>query len=124
VQEAARFPAWSATATSNIYDIHTYSLLCHFTVAYTVALNGDLWTTPFESYPNSSNPTPANPEGNVHNIIVVGYGAITYDPSSIQADACDIVGFVFKTKKYTTTQRPWFIYRLYIPWNVFLLLFA
>jgi plastocyanin len=96
--------AWSATATPDVYGTHTYAPVWHPTVTETVTLGSDVWTTTYESYENSPDPTPVSPEGAVHTVVVGGNGGLTYDPPSIQADVRDTVKFIFKTKNHTITQ--------------------
>jgi plastocyanin len=96
--------AWSATATSNVYGGHTYAPVYAPTVTQAVTFAQSTWTTTYQSYANSPDPTPVAPEGVTHTVTVGNNGALTYDPPSIQANVRDTVKFVFTTKNHTITQ--------------------
>jgi plastocyanin len=96
--------AWSATATSNVYGGQTYPQVYAPTVTQTVTYAQSTWTTTYQSYANSPDPTPAAPEGVVHTVTVGGGGSLTYDPPFIRAAVRDTVKFVFTTKNHTITQ--------------------
>jgi plastocyanin len=96
--------SWAATATSDVYGGQTYAPVYHPTVTETVTLGTDVWTTAYESYPNSPAPTPVSPQGTEHRVIVGGNGTLTYDPPSIAAAPRDTIVFEFRTKNHTVTQ--------------------
>ena len=96
--------AWSSSATPNVYGGQTYPPIYHPTVTRTVTFQTETWTTTYESYENSPEPTPVAEEGVVHTVIVGGNGTLTYSPPSIQANVRDTVRFVFAAKNHTITQ--------------------
>jgi plastocyanin len=102
--EASSASAWSATATPDVYGGQTYAPVYAPTVTNTVTFAQSTWTTTYQSYENSPEPTPAVPGGVTHTITVGGNGTLTYDPPSIQANVMDTVKFVFTTKNHTITQ--------------------
>lgn len=102
-QEAAA-SSWAATATSDVYGTKTYAPVYHPTVTDIVTLGDKVWTTTYESYYNSPNPTPASVEGTVHEVIVGGDNGLTYNPPSIAANVRDTIVFKFVSKNHTATQ--------------------
>lgn len=74
------------------------------TVTQTVTLHDNVWTTTYESYPNSPDPTPAAPEGVEHKVIVGGPGKLLFDPERITAKPRDTIVFEFRQKNHTVTQ--------------------
>jgi plastocyanin len=102
-QEAAQ-ASWQSTATSDVYGGYTYNPVYHPTVTETVTLDSDVWTTTYESYAGSPDPTPDAAEGNVHTVIVGKDGTLTYDPPYVAAAPRDIVRFQFVAKNHTATQ--------------------
>lgn len=96
--------AWSATATSNVYGTQTYAPVYAPTVTQTVTFAESTWTTTYQSYANSPDPTPVAPEGVTHTVTVGSNGGLTYDPPSIQAAVRDTIKFVFVSKNHTITQ--------------------
>jgi plastocyanin len=100
----AAHSSWAATATSDVYGGQTYAPVYHPTVTETVTLGNEVWTTAYESYPNSPAPTPVSPEGTEHRVKVGNNGALTFDPPSIAAGPRDTVVFEFQSKNHTVTQ--------------------
>lgn len=96
--------AWSATATSDVYGGMTYAPVYAPTVTQTVTYDSSTWTTTYQSYENSPDPTPIAPGGVVHTVTVGENGTLTYDPPFIQAAVRDTVKFVFAAKNHTITQ--------------------
>lgn len=101
---ASSASAWSATATSDVYGGQTYAPVYAPTVTDTVSFSQSTWTTTYQSYANSPDPTPLAAEGVVHTVTVGGNGSLTYDPPFIQAAVRDTVKFVFAAKNHTVTQ--------------------
>jgi len=102
--EAAAESSWAATATSEVYGSQTYAPVYHPTVTDTVSLGNQTWTTVYESYPNSPNPTPAAVQGVEHRVKVGENGTLTYNPSRITASPRDTIVFEFLAKNHTATQ--------------------
>ncbi|CAG7845996.1 SubName: Full=Uncharacterized protein {ECO:0000313/EMBL:CCA69287.1} [Serendipita indica DSM 11827] len=96
--------AWSSTASPDVYGGQTYPPVYHPTVTRTVTFQTETWTTTYESYENSPEPTPVAEDGIVHTVLVGANGSLAYDPPSIQANVRDTVRFVFKAKNHTITQ--------------------
>lgn len=100
--------SWAATAPPDVYGSQTYSPVYHPTVTQTITLGDQVWTTEYESYPNSPDPTPDAAEGNTHKILVGlkddGSSALVYSPPSIAAAPRDKVVFEFHAKNHTITQ--------------------
>ncbi|KIM26083.1 hypothetical protein M408DRAFT_73298 [Serendipita vermifera MAFF 305830] len=96
--------AWSSTATPDVYGTQTYAPIYAPTVTQTVTFAESTWTTTYQSYANSPDPTPIAAEGVTHTITVGGNNGLTYDPPSIQANVRDTVKFVFAAKNHTVTQ--------------------
>jgi plastocyanin len=67
-------------------------------------LDNTTWTTVYESYPNSPNPTPAAVQGIEHRVKVGENGTLTYNPSRITANPRDTIVFEFVAKNHTVTQ--------------------
>jgi plastocyanin len=101
---ASSASAWSATATSDVYGGQTYAPVYAPTVTDTVSFSQSTWTTTYQSYANSPDPTPLAAEGVVHTVTVGGNGSLTYDPPFIQAAVRDTIKFVFAAKNHTVTQ--------------------
>lgn len=59
-----------------------------------ITLGAKVWTTTYASYPNSPDPTPVSPEGEVHTVSVGASDALAFSPSRISARPFDIVKFV------------------------------
>jgi plastocyanin len=102
--EASSASAWSATATPDVYGGMTYAPVYAPTVTDTVTFGESTWTTTYQSYENSPDPTPVAAAGVVHTVTVGANGTLTYDPPSIQANVRDTVKFVFAAKNHTITQ--------------------
>jgi len=102
--EASSASAWSATATSDVYGGQTYAPVYAPTVTDTVTFGESSWTTTYQSYANSPDPTPLAAQGVVHTVTVGGNGTLTYDPPFIQAAVRDTVKFVFAAKNHTISQ--------------------
>jgi plastocyanin len=100
----AAHSSWAATATSDVYGGQTYAPVYHPTVTVTVTLGTDVWSTAYESYPNSPAPTPVSPQGTEHRVKVGNNGTLTFDPPSIAAAPRDTVVFEFLSKNHTVTQ--------------------
>lgn len=96
--------SWAATATPDVYGGQTYAPVFHPVVTETVTLGEEVWTTTYESHPNSPDPTPDAAEGIEHRVIVGGDGSLTYDPPAIQAAVRDRITFEFRSKNHTITQ--------------------
>jgi len=73
-------------------------------VTATVVLGASTWTTTYESYPNSPNPTPASLTGNSYTVIVGGNETLTFTPDFLLAQPRDTVVFQFQSKNHTATQ--------------------
>jgi plastocyanin len=73
-------------------------------VTQPVTLGDQVWTTTYDSYPGSPDPTPVSAEGAVHKVIVGGPGKLTFDPPFISAQPRDTVVFEFRQKNHTVTQ--------------------
>lgn len=102
-QESAA-AAWSSTATPDVYGGQTYPAVYAPTVTQTVSMGADVWTTTYQSYAGSPDPTPAAPEGNVITIEVGKDEGLTFTPSAVQANVRDTIRFVFQSKNHTATQ--------------------
>lgn len=72
-------------------------------VTQTITLGEQVWTTTYNSYPGSPDPTPVAAEGTIHKVIVGG-SQTAFDPPSIQAKPRDIVVFEFHQKNHSVTQ--------------------
>lgn len=105
-QEAASSSAaaWSSTATPDVYGGYTYAPVYAPTVTATVTMGESTWTTVYQSYENSPNPTPVSEEGAMHTVIVGADNGLVYSPDHIAAAPRDIVRFVFQSKNHTVTQ--------------------
>jgi hypothetical protein len=68
--ESSAAAAWSATATPDVYGGMTYAPVYAPTVTQAVTLGSDVWTTTYQSYENSPDPTPVAEAGAVHTVIV------------------------------------------------------
>jgi plastocyanin len=101
--QAAAQSSWAATATSDVYGGQTYAPVWHPTVTDTVTYESQTWTTVYESYPNSPDPTPAA-QSTEHRVIVGDNGTLTYSPSRISANVRDTIVFEFVAKNHTVTQ--------------------
>jgi plastocyanin len=73
-------------------------------VTATVTLGASTWTTTYESYPNSPNPTPASVGGNTYTVIVGGNETLTFSPQFMAAQPRDTIVFQFQSKNHTATQ--------------------
>jgi plastocyanin len=74
-------------------------------VTQTVTLGSQVWTTTYNSYPGSADPTPAADAASaVHTVVVGGPGILAFNPPSIQAKPRDVVVFEFHQKNHTVTQ--------------------
>jgi plastocyanin len=74
-------------------------------VTQTITLEASTWTTTYNSYPGSPEPTPASLEGTVHKVIVGGPNAsLVFDPPHVDAKPRDIIVFEFHQKNHTVTQ--------------------
>jgi len=73
-------------------------------VTETVTMSQSVWTTTYESYPGSPDPTPAAPAGVEHKVIVGGPGKLAFDPERITAKPRDTIVFEFHQKNHTVTQ--------------------
>jgi plastocyanin len=94
-------PAWTTAA----YGDYTIPPAPESTpVTQTVSLSDKVWTTTYDSYPGSPDPTPAALEGKVHTVIVGGPGKLTFEPSQLAAQPRDVVVFEFRQKNHTVTQ--------------------
>jgi len=102
--QAAAQSSWAATATSDVYGGQTYAPVYHPSVTDTVTLGSSVWTTAYQSYPNSPAPTPVSAQGTEHHVIVGNNGTLTFDPPSIAAAPRDTVVFEFRSKNHTATQ--------------------
>jgi len=102
--QAAAQSSWAATATSDVYGGQTYAPVYHPTVTQTVALGSQTWTTVYESYANSPDPTPVAAQGTEHRVTVGANGGLTFDPPSIKAAPRDTIIFEFRAKNHTVTQ--------------------
>lgn len=68
-------------------------------VTQVITLGSEVWTTTYNSYPNSPGPTPVSSEGQIHNVVVGGPGKLTFDPPRVSASPRDTIVFelyVFK----------------------------
>jgi plastocyanin len=101
---ASSASAWSATATPDVYGSQTYAPVYAPTVTDTVTFGQSSWTTTYQSYADSPDPTPVAAEGVVHTVTVGGNGLLTYDPPFVQAAVRDTIQFVFAAKNHTVTQ--------------------
>lgn len=101
---ASSAAAWSSTATPDVIAGQTYAPIYAPTVTQTVTYAQSTWTTTYQSYANSPDPTPAAPQGNTHTVIVGGNGTLTYDPPSIAANVRDTVIFKFVAKNHTISR--------------------
>jgi len=72
-------------------------------VTTVISLGAQVWTTTYASYPNSPDPTPVSPEGQVHKV-VVGSGSLAFNPPRVSARPRDTVIFEFHPKNHTVTQ--------------------
>jgi len=98
-------PASPAPATTAAYGGYTIPAEPQATaVTKTVSLGSEVWTTTYNSYPGSPEPTPASAEGQVHKVIVGGPGVLKFNPPQISAQPRDIVVFEFHQKNHTVTQ--------------------
>jgi hypothetical protein len=97
--QAAAQSSWAATATSDVYGGQTYAPVYHPSVTDTVTLGSSVWTTAYESYPNSPAPTPVSAQGTEHHVIVGNNGTLTFDPPSIAAAPRDTVVSGPRSKK-------------------------
>jgi len=73
-------------------------------VTQTVTLGEQVWTTTYDSYPGSSDPTPVAAQGTVHRVVVGGPGTLKFDPPFVTAQPRDTVVFEFHQKNHTVTQ--------------------
>jgi plastocyanin len=74
-------------------------------VTQTITLEASTWTTVYNSYPGSPEPTPASLTGTVHKVIVGGPNAsLVFDPPHVDAKPRDIIMFEFHQKNHTVTQ--------------------
>jgi len=67
-------------------------------------MGSDVWTTTYQSYEDSPNPTPSSESGNIITVNVGENQGLTYDPPAVQASVRDTIRFVFKAKNHTATQ--------------------
>jgi plastocyanin len=96
--------AWSATATPEVYGTQTYAPVYAPTVTETITLGSSVWTTTYQSYENSPNPTPVSEAGAVHTVIVGDNNGLVYNPPQLAASVRDTIRFVFQSKNHTVTQ--------------------
>ncbi|TFK41030.1 hypothetical protein BDQ12DRAFT_678771 [Crucibulum laeve] len=105
---AASTAAYSAAATWTTAAYGGYTIPpapVPTPITQAVTLGSQVWTTTYNSYPNSPAPTPASAEGQIHKVIVGGPGGkLTFDPPRISAQPRDIVVFEFHQKNHTVTQ--------------------
>ncbi|KAG6888972.1 hypothetical protein C0995_004611 [Termitomyces sp. Mi166 len=73
-------------------------------VTQTITLESQVWTTTYNSYPGSPDPTPAAVQGTVHTVVVGGPGKLLFDPPFIAAQPRDTVVFQFQQKNHSVTQ--------------------
>lgn len=73
-------------------------------VTKTVVVGTSTWTTTYESYPNSPDPTPSSLTGSVINVVVGDNGTLTFNPPFVVASPRDTIVFEFRTKNHTITQ--------------------
>jgi plastocyanin len=102
--ESSAAAAWSATATPDVYGGMTYAPVYAPTVTQAVTLGSDVWTTTYQSYENSPDPTPVAAAGAVHTVIVGANDTLVYDPPQLAASVRDTIRFVFQSKNHTVTQ--------------------
>jgi len=62
-------------------------------VTKVISLGPESWTTTYNSYPNSPDPTPVSAQGDVHKVIVGGPGKLTFDPPRVAARPRDTIVF-------------------------------
>jgi len=97
-------PAPTASWTTAAYGGYTIPAAPQVTpVTETITLGSDVWTTTYNSYPGSPNPTPAAAQGQVHTV-VVGGSSLVFDPPFVAAQPRDTVVFEFHQKNHTVTQ--------------------
>jgi plastocyanin len=102
--KTAAWSSWAATATSEVYGGQTYAPEWHPTVTDTVTYESKVWTTVYESYPNSPDPTPVAPQGVEHRVKVGENGGLTFNPTTVKANVRDTIVFEFIAKNHTATQ--------------------
>ena len=61
-------------------------------VTKVINLGSQVWTTTYNSYPNSPDPTPVSPEGQVHTV-TVGSGSLVFNPPKVSARPRDTIVF-------------------------------
>lgn len=94
-------PGSSTTAAYGGYTIPVAPTPTPVTKAIT--LGSETWTTTYNSYPNSPDPTPVSAEGAVHKVLV-GASGLTFDPPTVSARPRDTIVFEFHQKNHTVTQ--------------------
>ncbi|KAG5648102.1 hypothetical protein DXG03_007137 [Asterophora parasitica] len=99
---AAPPPAQYTTAAYGDYTIPAAPQVTP--VTQTVTLDDKVWTTTYDSYPGSPDPTPISAEGAIHRVIVGGPGKLVFDPPFVAAQPRDTVVFEFRQKNHTVTQ--------------------
>jgi plastocyanin len=73
-------------------------------VTQTVTLGSEVWTTTYNSYPGSPDPTPAAAQGNIIRVTVGLDSQLSFNPQSVQAKPRDVIVFEFHQKNHTVTQ--------------------
>jgi len=67
-----------------------------------ITLGSKVWTTTYSSYPNSPDPTPVSPEGEVHTVLV-GASGLAFSPPRVSARPFDTVKFVLYVQNLSHT---------------------
>jgi plastocyanin len=73
-------------------------------VTKVITVGSETWTTTYNSYPNSPDPTPVSAQGQVHKVIVGGPGKLAFDPPHVSARPRDTIVFEFHQKNHSVTQ--------------------
>ncbi|KAG6832459.1 hypothetical protein H0H92_001505 [Tricholoma furcatifolium] len=110
---AAAASSTAASAASSTLAAYTTAAYGDYTipaapavtpVTETITLGSQVWTTTYNSYPGSPNPTPASAQGTVHTVVVGGTGILAFNPPFVAAQPRDTVVFEFQQKNHSVTQ--------------------